>query len=428
MHLTHHTQVSLTPRSRSGLTMPALLLAALVALLSLAGSPAAHADAVPLSVTDQAVHDKLTLRSLMTDLGPDLAGLVTDPTTGAVIWSQTPLEVQLPASNAKLITAVDALTTFGPTKRFSTQVVTGSAPGRIVLVGGGDPSLTSRQLGAMARAVAAAQLAAGISAVRLLVDDSLFPAPTSAVGWRWSYSREDVSPVRALVVDQHHSIDTTLDAGKVFARRLARYGLTVTGIGRTKHLPTATVIAESQGTDLATIVTRMLQLSDNDVAEALHRLVALATGLPPTWEGAALAQTAVLAKLGITLAGRLYDGSGLSRADRLTPTDLLTVLGRSFDAAHPELAGLQQGALPLAGVSGTLGPRYLRYQTGVAKCAAGLVQAKTGSLSGAIALTGFARHVDGTVKMFSFLLNGVPSTLRTRRAVDKLAATVTGCW
>ena len=60
---------------------------------------------------------------------------------------------------------------------------------------------------------------------------------------------------------------------------------------------------------------------------------------------------------------------------------------------------------------------------------AGLIEAKTGSLSG--------RHLpqrlgpraptDG-VKLFSFLLNGVPSTLTTRRAVDKLAATVTGCW
>jgi hypothetical protein len=35
---------------------------------------------------------------------------------------------------------------------------------------------------------------------------------------------------------------------------------------------------------------------------------------------------------------------------------------------------------------------------------------------------------DGRVKLFSFLLNRVPSTLQTRRAVDRLATTVTGCW
>ena len=56
------------------------------------------------------------------------------------------------------------------------------------------------------------------------------------------------------------------------------------------------------------------------------------------------------------------------------------------------------------------------------------MEAKTGSLSGVISLSGFARGADGTTKIFSFLLNRVPSTLTTRRAVDKLAATVTGCW
>ena len=45
-----------------------------------------------------------------------------------------------------------------------------------------------------------------------------------------------------------------------------------------------------------------------------------------------------------------------------------------------------------------------------------------------ISLTGFTRGADGQVKLFSFLLNQVPSTLTTRRAVDRLAATVTGCW
>jgi D-alanyl-D-alanine carboxypeptidase/D-alanyl-D-alanine-endopeptidase (penicillin-binding protein 4) len=45
-----------------------------------------------------------------------------------------------------------------------------------------------------------------------------------------------------------------------------------------------------------------------------------------------------------------------------------------------------------------------------------------------IALSGLARGADGRLKAFSFLLNRVPSTLTTRRAVDKLATTVTGCW
>ena len=84
--------------------------------------------------------------------------------------------------------------------------------------------------------------------------------------------------------------------------------------------------------------------------------------------------------------------------------------------------------MAVAGVSGTLAPDYLRYVTAPTRCAAGLIEAKTGSLSGVIALSGLARGADGRLKAFSFLLNRVSSTLRTRRAVDRLATTVTGCW
>ena len=104
------------------------------------------------------------------------------------------------------------------------------------------------------------------------------------------------------------------------------------------------------------------------------------------------------------------------------------MLATIFNDAHPNLTGLRDGAFAVAGVSGTLAPRFLRYVTSPTSCAVGLVQAKTGSLSGVISLSGFARGADGQVKLFSFLLNHVPSTLKTRRAVDRLASTITGCW
>ena len=40
----------------------------------------------------------------------------------------------------------------------------------------------------------------------------------------------------------------------------------------------------------------MLRDSDNDVAEGLHRLVALQTGFPATWAGAQAAQAAALTR------------------------------------------------------------------------------------------------------------------------------------
>jgi D-alanyl-D-alanine carboxypeptidase/D-alanyl-D-alanine-endopeptidase (penicillin-binding protein 4) len=404
-----------------------------VSLAVLAGTGVAAASQVaaeeqPLSASDQAVHDRLTYRSLRTDLGPDLAGVVADATTGQVVWDHHSNERQIPASNAKILTAVNALEAFGPTYRFTTQVVTGSTPHRVVLVGSGDPSMSSRQLGRMARTVVATVRAQGLRRVKVQVDDSLFPEPTRPYGWKAAYTIRDVSPVRALVVNQHRRWDTSLDAGRVFARKLEKWGLKVRNVRHAVRPAESTVLAESQGADLGTIVSGMLQTSDNDVAEGLHRLVALQTGFPATWEGAQQAQLAGLGRLGVSLTTTLYDGSGLSRKDRLRPAELVAVLAKIFDPAHPNLAGLQDGAFAVAGVSGTLGPRYLRYVTTPTRCAAGLVQAKTGSLSGVISLSGFARGADGQIKLFSFLLNHVPSTLTTRRAVDRLAATVTGCW
>ena len=48
----------------------------------------------------------------------------------------------MPASTAKLLTAVAALTTLDPSDTLETTVVAGATPGEVVLVGGGDPTLS----------------------------------------------------------------------------------------------------------------------------------------------------------------------------------------------------------------------------------------------------------------------------------------------
>lgn len=411
-------------------TLPPITASAAVTTLApsaetLATSLAANS----LSATDQIVRDALIRRSTRKALGTDLAGLVTDAETGQVLWSKTALEHQLPASNTKLVTAVNALSTFGPTHRIKTKVVRGNKARKLVLVGAGDPSLTRGNLTTLAKAVTPGLRARGLRKVRVLVDDSLFPAPKLAHGWKSSYVPTEVRAVRALVVNQHQVSDTAMNAGKVFGKRLVAQGLKVRAVVRHKRPANALVLATVRGRSMATMVATMLRQSDNDYAEALHRLVAIKTGHAATWGGARNAQRAALARLGVDLGtATLYDGSGLSRDDRLSPLDVVRVLSLAFDGAHPDLASLQHNSLAIAGQTGTLAPQYLRYVTAPTNCAVGLIEAKTGSLSGVIALSGFARGADGKVKLFSFLLNHVPSTLKTRRAVDRLASTITGCW
>ncbi|HEU4998439.1 MAG TPA: D-alanyl-D-alanine carboxypeptidase, partial [Lapillicoccus sp.] len=272
-------------------TLRLLASAVVVGALGVAGALAPMAGAAaavaPLSPTDQRTHDRLATRSADDRLGPDLAGLVTDLESGQTVWSSHRAERQLPASNVKLLTAVNALEAYGPDHRFRTTVVSGATSHRVVLVGSGDPSLSRADLRRLADRTVAAATAAGTGWVRVDVDDSLFPKPRPARGWRSEYLISEVSPVRALVVDQHRRWDTSLDAGRVFADVLERKGLDVRrSVTRVTAPVGAATIGEVLGDDLAATVADMLRTSDNDVAEGLHRLVALRTGFRPTWPGA----------------------------------------------------------------------------------------------------------------------------------------------
>lgn len=410
-------------------TMSAAALAATATALGVLTAPPATAAAEPLSASDQRVHNKLDRRSTASDLGPDLTGLVTDLGTGRVLWAHHRNERQIPASNAKLVTAVTALETFGPGHRFTTRTKRGTTWRRVHLVGAGDPSLSRADLNRLAARTADDLKARSVSRVRVLVDDHIFPRPTLAYGWKSSYVPTDIRPVRALVVNKHKRWDTSIDAGKVFAGRLEAQGIRVRSVARDRAPKGAPVLGRVTGDRLSSIVRYMLLTSDNDHAEALHRLVARGNGQRATWTGAREAQRKVLGRLGVDL-GRsvLYDGSGLSRRSRISAKRLVQVTALAGSGKHPRLDMLTGSALPLAGRSGTLDSDYLRYVTNPTRCAVGLVEAKTGSLRGVITLSGYARGADGRMKAFSFLLNRVPSTLTTRRAVDKLAATVTGCW
>jgi D-alanyl-D-alanine carboxypeptidase/D-alanyl-D-alanine-endopeptidase (penicillin-binding protein 4) len=381
-----------------------------------------------LSATDQRIGVYLTARALNPQLGTDLKALVTDTGSGTTLWSQGPTTGQLPASTTKLVTAVNTLQAFGPDYRFATTVRRGNYWRDVVLVGAGDPGLSSTQISSLATRTAVTVVSHGIRTVRVYVDDSLFPAPSLAYGWKSTYVPTDVSPVRALVVNQHRSLDTSIDAGKTFAAMLATHGVKTALVARGRAPAGSPLIGSVLGRRVDSLLGSMLRPSDNDYAEAFHRLVAKRSGYPTTWTGAQAAQRKVLAGLGVDLStSRLYDGSGLSRADRLTPAQLVAVLTLAVDGNHPKLAVLPS-LLPLAARTGTLSPDFLRYTTAPTSCAAGLIQAKTGSLAGVIGLAGYARGADGRTKAFALLDNGVPATLTTRRAVDRLAATVTGCY
>jgi D-alanyl-D-alanine carboxypeptidase/D-alanyl-D-alanine-endopeptidase (penicillin-binding protein 4) len=166
----------------------------------------------------------------------------------------------------------------------------------------------------------------------------------------------------------------------------------------------------------------MLTSSDNDIAEALARQTALATGRPASFDGAAGAVRKQLERLDLPLSGaRFADGSGLDRTDRVSAVLLAQLLVRAADPDHPELRSLLTG-LPIAGFSGTLRSRYADSPAG-----SGMVRAKTGTLTGVHTLAGTVVDADGRLLAFAFMTNDTPGGPAAQAALDRLASALANC-
>ncbi|MFC9914361.1 D-alanyl-D-alanine carboxypeptidase/D-alanyl-D-alanine-endopeptidase [Streptomyces sp. NPDC127197] len=380
---------------------------------------------------DQQMAANLDTRVLDQRLGSDVSGVVLDADSDSTLWDHNGSTALMPASNVKLATSTAALTVLGPEHRFTTKVVYGD--GTLTLVGGGDRTLTSADLAELAQTAVAGLQKAGLTSVKIAVDDSLFPEPTLADGWNEGYYPDSVAPVRALVVDGRGVQDTSIDAGQTFAELLAENGITVDGdVTRRTAARTDVPVARHKSAPLGDIVKKMLKTSDNNIAETLLRMTALGAGRPATFEGGTEVVRQVLShRYGVPLDHfEIHDGSGLSRADRIPAATLAQILELLTEPRYAHTLGAILDGLPVAGEAGsTLGPEWGRFDDPNSQCAVGKVQAKTGTLTGAIALSGLTRTDDGEWRVFSFIENGstaAPNDIKD--AMDGLAATVNGCW
>ncbi len=377
-------------------------------------------------------------------LGPDPSALVLDVAGAATLLDRAGGVARTPASVAKLATGAAVLVTLDPLSRLRTRVVRGAVPGEVVLVGAGDTTLTSRRARAgvyppraglveLADATAAAAAAAGLADVTVAVDDSLFTGPATSPDWPAGYVGSGVvSPVSALSVDAGRvsptstarEPDPALAAGRELARLLARRGLTVSGeVARATAAPAAEDLASVASPTVGELVELMLTSSDNDLAESLLRLVAVGAGRPGTFADGGAVVVETLRDIGVPTDGLvMLDGSGLARGSSIAPETLARLLVTAADGTRPLLSALISG-LPVAGFSGTLS---VRFGAGRAGTAAGLVRAKTGTLTGVSTLAGVA-SVEGRPVVFVVMSDRVPAdTLAARDALDRFAATLVG--
>ncbi|MFD1369245.1 D-alanyl-D-alanine carboxypeptidase/D-alanyl-D-alanine endopeptidase [Actinoplanes sichuanensis] len=204
--------------------------------------------------------------------------------------------------------------------------------------------------------------------------------------------------------------DPAATAAGLFRAALRRHGVTVSGPTSRGVTPGGTrAVAAQVSRPLAEILPPFLKLSNNGIAELLVKAMSRAAdpARPGSWPTGLAAATGALGRLGVdTRLLTMGDGSGLSRRNWVTARQVTTVLEK---AQRRTWFPTFRAALPVAGsadpmVGGTLRNRM----RGTA--AAGNVRAKTGTLSGVNALSGYVTGAGGRRLAFTFIVNASVDT------------------
>ncbi|MBI2569613.1 MAG: D-alanyl-D-alanine carboxypeptidase/D-alanyl-D-alanine-endopeptidase [Candidatus Schekmanbacteria bacterium] len=246
--------------------------------------------------------------------------------------------------------------------------------------------------------------------------------PLVSVNGSVSTGAEELSIIRTIT-------DPPRFAGNVFLELLKDHGITVRGglksldaddlegsWAQSMAAERVTWLAEHYSPPLAEIAFSLQKHSNNFMAEmALKSLGAVAHGAPGTAAKGAIQVVELLRSKGIDPAGfAMVDGSGLSSLNRVTArqtAELLAAMEADWRVG-PEYVAV----LPRSGLDGTLHARMTSDDV------RGWVRAKTGTISGVSALSGYAGGDGRPAFAFSILVNSLPCGPGAARALqDRIA-------
>jgi len=195
----------------------------------------------------------------------------------------------------------------------------------------------------------------------------------------------------------------TLYAGSAFKRILDDAGIRVEGYVTVGVVPDWAGVLYTHFSDpLYLIIAEFNKNSVNIIGENIIKtLGATIIGEPGTWEKGTQVVSNFLHEIGIKDSFEIFDGSGLSLLNRVSPNAITDVLEYAYNNQVISLKFLN--SLSIGGVDGTLKKRFRRSEV------EGRVMAKTGHLSNVNALSGYLFTKSGDVLVFSILANGLGS-------------------
>ena len=339
------------------------------------------------------------------------------------LYANNPSTLLMPASNNKIFTTVAALTKLGGQYQFRTPVL-GSAIGpelaTMRVVGQGDPSFSTSQL----RTLTQQLKQKGIRRVNLLIgDDTVFRGEPYNPFWATRHRGEGyAAPVNSLLVNENNIFDSSVpNPGNYFVGEFRKI-LTTSGIQVIQSTLVKRTPASASEIELAAVVSPPLsqlisetnQNSNNVYAEAILKTLGRLQE-PTSLDSRASGVNAVrqvLSSLDVNPNRySMVDGSGLAERDRASAEAFVQTLQAM--ALQPEAQTFRR-SLAVAGRSGTLINRMGNTS------AAGVVSAKTGTLQGAVALSGYINAPNYSPLVFSMIVNSDDSASTLRGAIDEM--------
>jgi serine-type D-Ala-D-Ala carboxypeptidase/endopeptidase (penicillin-binding protein 4) len=360
-----------------------------------------------------------SLKRMMRSAGTYSGAYVVNATDGTVVLRHRHTRARILASNTKLFTTAAALARFGTEGTLGTEVRGRGTldtecvyHGSLFLRGGGDPTFGSSRFarrsyggGATVESLVSKLRAIGIERVdgRVYGDESRFDLLR---GGPDSFFRTSVwvGPLSALSFNRGLRAESGRGGFQRSPARFAaarldaaleRAGVRVARRYSAKRTPTdAEVLASVDSPPMWRLVRLTNKPSDNFFAEMLSKDLSMeAYGRGTTTYGARVA--AEFAR-GLGSRARLADGSGLSRSNRASPHAVAKLLLGMLERDEFQFF---EDSLAIPGRDGTLASR-MRGGAARDRC-----HAKTGTLSGVSALSGYCDARSGDTYVFSILMN-----------------------
>jgi D-alanyl-D-alanine carboxypeptidase/D-alanyl-D-alanine-endopeptidase (penicillin-binding protein 4) len=355
---------------------------------------------------------------------------VIDAGSNRVLFSRKARRPRILASNSKLFTTSTALAKFQPEGRLHTSAwsvddVSDGVSQGLYLRGGGDPMLNTAGLDKLADRVRAA----GVTSVvgPLHYDDSFFDHVTGIP--EHGITPEGVGRLSGLQIDGGSPSDPAKTAAQRFDDALRKDGISI-GNNVTPGLvvPGFDQIADYGSPTMADLIQDTNVPSNNYLAEMLLKDVGAEFGDRGSTAAGISVVRGFAAKQGARFNGE--NGSGLTRRNKASPASVVKLLDSMIEIDETSTPAAQAdqrrtrdawvNSLAVAGRSGTLAHRM----RGTA--ARGRCHAKTGTLNGVSALSGYCfqgpEDADHAV-IFSLLMNRADVN-RAHLVQDRMAALI----